>query len=217
MTDKVDLTQLEYHYGRLTLHKADLPEDPIDLVNTWLALAIDTGDDPEPNAMSLATADKNGRPSNRMVLLKEIIDAKFIFYTSFNSLKAQQLSANPYAALCLYWGKLERQIRIEGTVGKCKKAQSEAYFYSRSKENQLATLASDQSQPINNRDTLIEHYETLVGEYKDCAPPYPVCWGGYELLPSTIEFWQGREHRLHDRLRYEKNKMDNWLIQRLCP
>jgi pyridoxamine 5'-phosphate oxidase len=217
MVIKRQLTALKHTYGRSTLTKASAPPNPLVLVEKWLEEAIKLTSDPQPNAMSLATCGNNGRPSNRMVLLKSIEDDQFHFYTNYQSQKGQQLFENPSAALCLYWGELERQIRIEGTVKQLSRTTSCDYFKTRTKESQLSALASGQSQPLANRAKLTERFEALAGQYQTSLPECPPHWGGYALVPTSIEFWQGRSHRLHDRLLYQKTDQGQWHLKRLCP
>ena len=166
--------------------------------------------------MTLATADKDGRPSARIVLLKSFDEQGFVFYTNYDSRKGQELAENPRACLLFYWSPLWRQVRIEGTVEKVSEAESEEYFHSRPLGSKLGAWASDQSQPVESREQLEKQFEESNLKFADNVPR-PPRWGGYRLRPDVIEFWQGRENRLHDRLRYTVQKDDGWLIERLAP
>jgi pyridoxamine 5'-phosphate oxidase len=172
----------------------------------------------EPNAMTLATATRSGRPSARIVLLKEVSANGFVFYTNYESRKGQELAENPYAALTFYWAELERQVRIEGSVTRTSREQSEAYFRIRPKNSRLGALASNQSQILSSRIALEARMAELQARYAGTDEvPTPECWGGYCLRPDVIEFWQGRRSRLHDRIRYTRQNGDTWSIDRLAP
>lgn len=166
--------------------------------------------------MTLATADKDGRPSARIVLMKSFDEQGFVFYTNYDSRKGQELAENPRACLLFYWSPLWRQVRIEGAVEKVSEAESEEYFHSRPLGSKLGAWASDQSQPVESREQLEKQFEEFNSKFADNVPR-PPHWGGYRLRPDVIEFWQGRENRLHDRLRYTLQKDGSWLIERLAP
>ncbi len=166
--------------------------------------------------MTLASASRDGRPSARMVLLKGI-DAGFVFYTNYEGRKARDLAENPWAALVFYWAELERQVRIEGRVEQVSQEESDAYFASRATESRLGAWASRQSQVIAGREVLERRLRELTAEYADREIPRPPFWGGYRIIPNSIEFWQGRPGRLHDRLRYRRLADGAWLIERLSP
>jgi pyridoxamine 5'-phosphate oxidase len=208
-------SNLRIDYGRAALNETDALPDPIDQFARWFTEA-EAGAIPEPNAMTLATADASGLPSARVVLLKEFGKQGFIFYTNYASRKGADLAANPHAALCFYWQPLERQVRIEGGVEKVSRAESEAYFHSRPREAQIGAWASHQSRVIPSRDT-IEHRDAELAARFGAGPvPLPDFWGGYRVVPRSIEFWQGRPSRLHDRLVYTCGA-GAWTLQRLSP
>ena len=171
---------------------------------------------PEPNAMTIATATKDGIPSARIVLLKGFDDRGFVFYTNYNSHKAQELIDNPHAALVFLWTELERQIRIVGSVEKISAEESDTYFYSRPIGSRLGAWASEQSQVIVNRSVLEQRLEDLKAQYENQNIPRPSHWGGFRVKPVGIEFWQGRSSRLHDRLRYQLQNGE-WMLDRLSP
>ncbi len=172
---------------------------------------------PLPEAMTLATATTDGKPSARLVLLKQVDERGFVFYTNYRSSKARDLEANPFAALVLYWPQLERQVRVEGTVTRTSAAESEEYFRTRPRDSQIGALASPQSEVIPNRDALDKRLAELETEYRDREVERPEHWGGYRLNPERIEFWKGRPGRLHDRLLYERQPDGRWTIKRLAP
>lgn len=166
--------------------------------------------------MTLATTSGEGRPCARIVLLKSFDDQGFVFYTNYNSRKGKELAENPRACLLFYWSPLWRQVRIEGVVEKVSEAESDEYFHSRPLGSKLGAWASDQSQPVQNRAELEECFDEFSAKFGDSVPR-PPHWGGYRVKPQVIEFWQGRENRLHDRLRYTRQSDDSWIIERLAP
>ncbi len=168
-------------------------------------------------AMTLATATPNGKPSARLVLLKQADDNGFVFYTNYNSRKGAELIDNPFAALVFHWAELHRQIRIEGKVEKVSAEESEQYFHSRPRDSQLGAWASPQSNVVSGREELERMFEELTQQYGDKPIPLPPHWGGFRLKPTTIEFWQGRASRLHDRIVYELQSDGRWSIKRLAP
>ncbi len=170
----------------------------------------------DPNAMNVASATKSGIPSSRMVLLKAYSEKGFIFYTNYTSRKSGEILENPIVALNFFWDALERQIRIEGEIKKVEKEVSDAYFNSRSRLSQLGAHASNQSQIIENYEELTDKLNSFDEKYKDKDIPRPDHWGGFIVIPSTIEFWQGHDGRLHDRLKFEKENT-NWVLKRLSP
>ena len=170
----------------------------------------------DPNAMNVASATKSGIPSSRMVLLKAYSEEGFIFYTNYTSRKSGEILDNPIVALNFFWDALERQIRIEGEIKKVEKEVSDAYFNSRSRLSQLGAHASNQSQIIENYEELTDKLNSFDEKYKDKDIPRPDHWGGFIVIPSTIEFWQGHDGRLHDRLKFE-NENNNWVMRRLSP
>jgi pyridoxamine 5'-phosphate oxidase len=198
------------------LNEAEVDPDPLVLFGTWLADAIRV-QVYEPNAMTLATVSAEGRPAARMVLLKGFDAAGFVFYTNYTSRKGQELTHTPWAALVFWWGELERQVRIEGSVTPVPAAESDAYFESRPWGSRLGAWASPQSQIIGGREQLEQRLEELTVAYARRNPPRPPHWGGYRLAPLTIEFWKGRPNRLHDRLCYQRQGNGSWRIDRLAP
>ncbi|HEY7833523.1 MAG TPA: pyridoxamine 5'-phosphate oxidase [Ktedonobacterales bacterium] len=214
----MSLPDLRREYMLQGLSEGDLDSDPFRQFGLWLDQAI-AAQLIEPNAMALATAAPDGRPSVRMVLLKGFDPSGFVFYTNYESRKGGELAANAYAALAFYWGALERQVRIEGRVSQVAAAQSDAYFHSRPAGSQLSAAASRQSQVIASRDALEAEVAALAARYPDQPVPRPDYWGGYRLAPDRIEFWQGRANRLHDRLRYRRDDpgAGAWIVERLSP
>lgn len=206
---------LRKDYGSDTLNESDVAADPFDQFNAWFeqALAAEVN---EPNAMSVATVDADGKPSSRIVLIKQYDRRGFTWYTNYDSQKGRQLSANPHAALLFFWSELERQIRIEGVVERTSVQESDKYFHSRPLKSRLAAIASAQSAPIANRAALEQHYDAAAAQYGD-TPPRPEHWGGFRLVPQRIEFWQGRRSRFHDRIVYTLQQDGSWTRQRLQP
>lgn len=213
----LSIADLRQNYTLAGLTKADLDSSPIQQFNLWFEQALAAGL-VEPNAMTLATASPEGKPSARIVLLKGVSESGFVFYTNYESHKGQQLIANPYAALVFLWDKLERQIRIEGQVEKLSSDESAEYFHSRPKASQLGAWTSDQSRVIASREVLEQKLANLEAQYPDDATiPLPEHWGGFRVVPHRLEFWQGRPSRLHDRLVYDLQTDGTWSIQRLAP
>jgi pyridoxamine 5'-phosphate oxidase len=172
---------------------------------------------PDPNAMMLATADPDGRPSVRVVLLKGFSHDGFVFYTNYKSRKGRELAENPRAAACFWWSELDRQVRIEGTVEKLSDDESDAYFAIRPREGQVASWASQQSAKLESRAELEHRFREVTARYKGTTVPRPPHWGGFRIRPTVIEFWQGRRQRLHDRLRYRQDGQGKWVRERLSP
>jgi pyridoxamine 5'-phosphate oxidase len=206
---------LRRDYGQDTLNEADVAADPFDQFTTWFeqALAAEVN---EPNAMSVATVDADGKPSSRIVLIKQFDRRGFTWYTNYDSQKGTQLAANPHAALLFFWSELERQIRIEGIVERTSTDESDKYFNSRPLKSRLAAIASEQSAPVANRTALEQHIEAVAAQYGD-APPRPDNWGGFRLVPQRVEFWQGRRSRFHDRIVYSLQPDGSWARARLQP
>lgn len=204
----------DYTLGALT--KASVAPDPIKQFQRWLQEAI-AAQLPEPNAMTVATADRDGRIHARVMLLKDCDADGFVFFTNYQSDKGRQLAENPRAALLFLWLELERQVRIESVVSKVSSAESVAYFRTRPRESRLGSLASRQSQVVASRRILDERFEQLAAQYPDDDIPMPEHWGGYRARPERLEFWQGRHGRLHDRLRYSARPEGGWLLERLEP
>jgi len=205
---------------RRSYERAELDEDaaasvPLQQFERWLQDAI-AARLPDPNAMTLATVGADGRPSTRVVLLKGCDNAGFVFYTNYESRKAQELAANPQAALQFHWPELERVVRIEGRVAKTADEESDAYFATRPLDSRIGAWASPQSRVIASRAVLVAEAARIGAKYL-LAPPRPPHWGGYRLVPDRFEFWQGRASRLHDRLRYTLQADGGWLRERLAP
>ncbi|HEX4806984.1 MAG TPA: pyridoxamine 5'-phosphate oxidase [Conexibacter sp.] len=198
------------------LSERDLPPDPIALVQRWYADA-QAADLPQPDAMTLATATADGRPSARAVLLKGIDARGFVFYTNYESRKGRELDANPHAALVLLWLPLDRQVRVTGSVARLDPEESDAYFATRPRGSQLGAWASEQSRPLADRAELEERWRALDQRYGGAAVPRPPHWGGYRVEPDEIELWQGRANRLHDRFRYTRAAGGDWRHARLQP
>jgi pyridoxamine 5'-phosphate oxidase len=198
------------------LNEGDLDPDPIAQFGSWYREAWDAGL-PRPDAMALATATTRGVPSARMVLLKDFGPDGFVFYTNTESRKGREVHANPRAALVFYWPELHRQVRITGSVEAVSIEESTAYFATRPREAQLAAWASRQSEPITSRRDLETSFARLDAEYQGKEVPLPPFWGGMRVRPESVEFWQGRINRLHDRLRYVRERRGGWRIERLSP
>jgi len=217
MTDPKDMRAPSGLHEDRSLDRADLRADPIEQFGRWLADAESAGV-PLPNAMGLATADARGRPSVRHVLLRGVDARGFSFFTNHDSRKGHQLAENPHAGLVFLWKQLDRQISITGDVERLDPGESDAYFETRPREAQLGAWASRQSEVLESREALDARMGEADGRFHD-AVPRPPHWGGYLLRPDTVEFWQGRRHRLHDRFRYERDAEaeDGWRIERLFP
>lgn len=210
-----DLAAMRTDYARHSLSEADVDDDPIVQFQRWFEEALQAGV-AEPNAMSVATADAEGRPSNRILLIKQYDQQGFTWFTNYASRKGQHLFSNPYAALLFFWHELERQVRIEGRVEQVSAEESDAYFNSRPLGSRLAALASDQSEQVLDRASMEQRYAAVEQAYGD-NPQRPVNWGGYRLRPTRIEFWQGRPSRFHDRIEYQLLEDGSWHKRRLQP
>jgi pyridoxamine 5'-phosphate oxidase len=210
------VARLRKEYTRAGLKESDAASGPIEQFRNWFdeALAADLH---EPNAMTLATATPDGRPSARVVLLKGLDERGFVFYTSYEGRKGGELETNPYCALVFYWGELERQVRVEGRASRVSEDASDEYFGSRPRGSQLGAWASEQSRPVEGRGALEERLRGLEAQYEGREVPRPPFWGGYRVEPEVVEFWQGRENRLHDRLVYRRSDNGEWGRERLQP
>jgi len=205
---------------RATLDESSVAADPVRQFEQWFADAVNA-QVPEPNAMTLATVGADGDPSARIVLLKGVDEHGFTFFTNYASRKGRELATRPRAALLFFWPELERQIRIEGSVSQVDAAESAAYFAGRPRMSQLGAWASPQSDPIAGRSFLEARFAELADRYRDASEPVPrpPHWGGYRLAPESLEFWQGRASRLHDRIRYRRTQAQPpaWIVDRLAP
>ena len=209
------LAELRKEYTRSGLNESEVAPGPIEQFRVWFEEALNAGLH-EPNAMTLATATPDGKPSARVVLLKGYDERGFTFYTNYEGRKARELEANPNCTLAFYWGELERQVRVEGRATRVPAEESDAYFASRPRGSQIGAWTSEQSRTVEGRERLEERLQKLEAEYEGREIPRPPFWGGYRVEPESIEFWQGRENRLHDRLLYTR-RGGEWEIQRLQP
>lgn len=210
------LEDVRREYLRGGLKREDLAENPITQFEAWLKQAIDAGLQ-DPTAMTVATVNAEGQPSQRIVLLKQVNDKGFVFYTNYESRKAQDIEANPLVSLHFPWHLLERQVKICGRVEKVSSAESLKYFLSRPEESQLAAWASAQSRPVSSRQLLMQQFTAMKEKFSKGSIPLPDFWGGYRVVPTAIEFWQGGANRLHDRFEYQRQEDGSWDIERLAP
>lgn len=209
------VADLRKDYGQASLDENGVDADPILQFTRWFEEAL-KAEVNEPNAMSVATVGADGRPSSRIVLVKQFDARGFTWYTNYDSQKGKELAGKPFACLLFFWSELERQVRIEGTVERTTAEESDKYFNSRPLKSRLSAIASEQSAPIANRAALEHNYEETARQYGE-APPRPSKWGGFRLVPERIEFWQGRRSRFHDRIVYTRQEDGNWTRQRLQP
>lgn len=210
------IQNLRQEYRAATLSETEVAPDPISQFSKWFSEAL-ASSLTEPNAMTLATATADGKPSARIMLLKGFEERGFIFYTNYLSRKGQEITKNPYASLVFFWQELERQVRIEGILEKIDEKESERYFHSRPRGSQIGAHASPQSREITGRQVLEKNIEQLEEKYKDGAEiPKPPHWGGYIVKPTFVEFWQGGRGRVHDRIAYRLEN-NTWKIVRLAP
>lgn len=210
------LADMRKDYSMAGLLEKDLAKNPFRQFEKWFQEA-EAAKVPEPNAMTLATTGRDGRPSARTVLLKGCDGRGFVFYTNYESRKGRELAANARASLLFPWIAMERQVLVEGTVSRVSREEADAYFHSRPRASQLAAWASPQSTVIAGRAVIEEGYREVEKKYEGREVPLPPHWGGYRVAPETVEFWQGRRSRLHDRLRYRREAGGDWVIERLAP
>lgn len=211
------LADLRKDYTKAGLMRADLDTDPVKQFDRWFAVAESAGVN-EPNAMTLATVDADGRADARVVLLKEFSKKGFVFFTNYESAKGKQLALNPGVALIFDWNALERQVRIRGKAEKISREETLEYFSSRPRASQLGAWASHQSEVVANREVLEQQWKEVEARFKGEDVPLPDFWGGYLVRVEVIEFWQGRTSRMHDRFRYTRSETEDiWMIERLSP
>jgi len=211
----VDLESLRREYLHGGLRREELIDDPLDQFSLWMQQALDL-EIYDPTAMTIATVNEEGQPSQRIVLLKHFDQDGFIFYTNYGSRKSNELDSNSKVSLHFPWHVIDRQVKICGTASKISPVESLKYFLSRPKESQIAAVASHQSEVLTSRSSLLDKLESIKQKFKDGDIPLPDYWGGYRIVPHEIEFWQGGANRLHDRFRYLRHE-NNWLIDRLAP
>ncbi|KKA43483.1 MULTISPECIES: pyridoxamine 5'-phosphate oxidase [Salinivibrio] len=212
----MELSDIRREYTQGGLRRDDLPDAPMDLFGQWLQQAIDT-QVPDPTAMTVATVDEDGQPFQRIVLLKDFNQEGFVFYTNLGSRKALHLKKNSKISLHFPWHFIERQVHIMGEAEPLSKKEVFKYFTSRPKESQIAAWASKQSERLSARSALEGKFLELKKQFEKGEVPVPTFWGGYRIKPQSIEFWQGGEHRLHDRFLYQRQEGDRWAIERLAP
>ncbi|MEE8388873.1 MAG: pyridoxamine 5'-phosphate oxidase [Acidiferrobacterales bacterium] len=213
----MNINELREQYGQKGLSLSDLDPNPLHQFDAWYRQAVESGIF-EPSAMSLATVDSKGQPGLRTVLLKIFDEKGFVFYTNYGSRKARQIATNPKVSLLFAWVPLGRQVKITGTAKKVSSAESLKYFITRSRGSQIGAWASAQSELVNSRSMLESSFEQMKQKFAKGEIPLPDFWGGYRVVPDTIEFWQGRDNRLHDRFVYSRTSADdNWQIARLAP
>ncbi len=215
MTNFRSLADIRRDYGELSLSEESVQSEPIAQFKRWFDDVLQNEKN-DPTAMVLATVDEKGCPDTRVVLLKGLEEGNFLFYTNYQSAKAIQINNNPYAALNFYWPQMARQVRIRGRVKKVSREQSDAYFSSRPIKSQFSAIISHQSQELINRAVLEHALNDLIEQHGQKPIVRPDNWGGYMIIPEEIEFWQGRDNRLHDRIHYFRQG-DSWLIRRLAP
>jgi len=211
----MSITSLRKEYAQASLSDDSLPANPVELFSKWFDDAVNARV-PEPNAMSVATVDAEGRPSSRILLIKDFDNSGFSWFNNYDSRKGKDLLSNQFAAMLFFWSELERQVRIEGRVERVSDAENDAYFHSRPLQSRLRAIASMQSKPIQSHEEMEIRYAEAISLHGD-TPPRPEAWGGYRLIPDRIEFWQGRRSRFHDRILFTLQQDGSWQHQRLQP
>lgn len=212
----MSLSEIRRQYAKGHLTEKELTSHPVTLFKQWLQESIEAKVS-DPTAMTVATVDEHGQPSQRIVLLKDVSEEGFLFYTNLGSRKAKELSQNNKISLHFPWFFMERQVRVCGIAEKLTTAENARYFFSRPKDSQLAAFASKQSQPVATKELLMTQFQQLKQKFADKKLPVPDFWGGFRVVPHQIEFWQGGEDRLHDRFEYNRKPDGNWAYQRLMP
>ena len=210
-----ELQQLRQDYAKHSLDETDINPDPVEQLKEWIKEAL-SAQVPEPNAFSLATVDADGRPHNRVVLLKGMDERGIHFFTNYASDKGQEMDENPNVSACFLWLELERQVRVDGVATKLTEKENEEYFKVRPYKSQIGALASNQSEIVESRSALEARFLQLEQQYEEGEVPKPETWGGYAIKPSSFEFWQGRRSRLHDRIKFELDG-EKWITKRLSP
>ena len=216
MSQDLHLENIRREYSSLSLSRKELPDNPLEIVSAWIDQAIETKVN-EPTAVIVGTATPEGRPSMRTVLLKEVVDGRFVFYTNYDSRKGKQIAANPHVALTFLWHELERQIHVEGTIERLPAAESDAYFAMRPYKSRVGARISPQSQPIPSREYIMMRFAAESLRFVGREVPRPEHWGGFAVTPSRIELWKGRDSRLHDRFLYELQADGSWSLERVAP
>ncbi len=212
----MNLDQIRRNYLRGGLRRDDLADDPFEQFKAWMEDAL-AADIPDPTAMTLATVNAEGQPSQRIVLLKQLDPRGFVFFTNYGSNKAADIAANPRVSLHFPWHWLERQVKVSGVAEKIPASESLKYFLSRPRDSQLAAWASHQSHPLTSRSALLNQFARMKEKFAQGEIPLPDHWGGFRVTPSRFEFWQGGEDRLHDRFKYLREQDGDWRITRLAP
>lgn len=212
----MDLQAIRREYVKGGLYKEDLTDDPLDLFSRWLQDAIDMGI-PDANAMTVATVGKDGQPSQRIVLLKSFDEKGFTFFTNYESRKSREIACNAKVSLHFPWQSIERQVEVSGVAERISITESQQYFRSRPRESQLAAWASAQSRRLESKEILLKQWQAISKKYPSGDIPLPEFWGGYRVRPLQIEFWQGGEHRLHDRFEFTLQAGEQWKVERLAP
>ena len=212
----MSVADLRKEYTRQGLLESDVDADPFVQFERWFSQAL-AAQLPEPNAMTLATATPEGRPSARTVLIKGVDARGFVFFTNYDSRKGRELAANPWAALVFYWAELERQVRVEGRIGQVDPEESDAYFASRPRGSQIGAWASHQSETLDGRETFEQRIEHFERAFEGREVPRPPRWGGFRVVPRNVEFWYGAQYRLHERWLYECDDSGEWSKRMLYP
>jgi len=215
MESFMDISHIREEYTKYGLRKTDMDPNPLQQFIKWFKQNLALF--PHNNAATLATVNRQGIPSTRIILLKQVDEKGFVFFTNYSSNKAKDIAENPHVSLSFFWSELERQIIIKGVAEKISKEESQEYFHSRPYKSQLGAWASHQSMVISNREVLEKEYLVVEKRFKKDNVPAPDFWGGYRVKANEIEFWQGRKNRLHDRLSYKYLPQEGWILQRLSP